>query len=70
MQRRHKRYSQSYGVKTIQERLVWIEKKFRVTTFMEINDLADKDGNPCGTSVLLNLPLIISDSQTSEAYSA
>jgi len=69
MQRRHRRYSQSYGVKTIQERMVWIEKKFRVRTFMEIHDLADTDGNPCGTSVLLNLPLIISDFQTFEAYS-
>ncbi len=73
MQRKHRRYSQSYGMKTIRERLVWIEKKFRVRAFMEINDLYDLDGNPCGTSVLLNLPLIISISghpDTSDLYSA
>jgi hypothetical protein len=71
--RRSHRHSQSYGIKTIQERLVWIEKKFRVRAFMEINDLYDSEGNPCGTSVLLNLPLIISTSghpDTSDLYSA
>jgi hypothetical protein len=71
--RRSHRHSQSYGIKTIQERLVWIEKKFRVRAFMEINDLYDSEGNPCGTSVLLNLPLIIYTSghpDTSDLYSA
>jgi LytS/YehU family sensor histidine kinase len=55
---RHRRYSQSYGMRGITERLLWIKRKFHVSADMQIQDLKDAEGNPCGTAVVLNLPLM------------
>jgi LytS/YehU family sensor histidine kinase len=54
---RHRRYSQSFGMRGISERLLWIKRKFHVQAEMEIHDLSDAKG-PCGTAVVLNLPLM------------
>jgi nitrate/nitrite-specific signal transduction histidine kinase len=58
---RKRRYSESYGMRTISDRLRWIERKFRVSAKMEVLDLKDEKNNPCGTAVVLNLPLIETD---------
>jgi LytS/YehU family sensor histidine kinase len=55
---RHRRFSQSYGMRGISERLVWIKRKFYVSADMQILDLKDPGGNACGTAVVLNLPLM------------
>jgi LytS/YehU family sensor histidine kinase len=54
---RARRYSQSFGMRGIEERLRWISQKFGVYAGMEVTDLKDENGNAAGTCLLLNLPL-------------
>ena len=58
---RLRRYSESYGMRNISDRLRWIERKFRVSAKMQVLDLKDAKGIPCGTAVVLNLPLMEKD---------
>jgi len=53
--------SKSFGVKSIQNRLKWISEKFDCEAFAIIEDLKDKNEEPGGTMVTLNLPLFIKD---------
>jgi len=55
---RHRRFSQSYGMRGIADRLLWIRKKFGVAAHMEVQDLKDAKGAAVGTAVVLNLPLM------------
>lgn len=53
--------SRSFGVKSIQNRLKWISEKFDCEAFAIIEDLKDKNEEPAGTMVTLNLPLFVKD---------
>jgi hypothetical protein len=55
---RHRRFSHSYGVRGITDRLLWIKRKFRIPAYIEIHDLKDQHGSATGTAVVLNLPLM------------
>jgi LytS/YehU family sensor histidine kinase len=56
--RNSRRVSPSYGLRSIRERLRWIERKYKAVAEIRISDLQNANGLPAGTSVLLNLPLM------------
>ena len=50
--------SPSFGLRSIKERLRWIERRYHAGAEIQVSDLYHPDGRPAGTSVVLNLPLI------------
>jgi LytS/YehU family sensor histidine kinase len=55
---RHRRHTQSFGIRAINERLRWLERRYGVVAFMLSHDLTNADGSAAGTEVTFNLPLI------------
>ena len=55
---RARKYSQSYSMRGMEERLRWIERKYGVSAQMQVLDLYNEAGSAAGTAVVLNLPLM------------
>src|SRR5205085_777599 len=50
--------TKSYGMQIGKERIRIINKQHTIKSFIAIEDLYDDSGNPSGTKVILQLPLI------------
>jgi len=53
--------SKSFGVRSLDEKIGWIARKFKTVAFGVVVDLLDDNDQPCGTMVTLNLPLLFKD---------
>jgi hypothetical protein len=52
------RESKSFGIRSFQEKLLWINKKYETEAFCTYEDEISEGEDQIGTSVLLNLALI------------